>query len=112
LLELEAQYIAEKTAFADVSLSLNNWMPELDLQPLGPGDLLGIIARTGQCKNAEVQNILACNVSLPGIFFELELSGSQMFEHAAAISTGIDAWKISRDYDKRFVVNWKCPPVR
>jgi hypothetical protein len=29
LLELEAQYVAEKTAFADVSLSLNNWMPEL-----------------------------------------------------------------------------------
>jgi hypothetical protein len=109
MLELEAQYIAEKTAFADVSLDLNRWLPKLDLRPLGPGDLMGIIAATGQCKTAAVQNILACNASLPGILFELELSGPQMFERAAAISTGINAWRVSDVYDEGLRVNWWDP---
>jgi hypothetical protein len=109
MLELEAQFIAEITAFADVSLDLNRWLPELNLLPLGPGDLLGIIANTGQCKTAAVQNILACNADIAGIFFELELTGPQMFVRAAAISTGYDAWKISQDYREGFVVDWKTP---
>ena len=109
MLELEAQFIAEITAFADVSLNLNRWLPELDLGSLGPGDLLGIMANTGQCKTAAVQNILACNADIAGVFFELELTGPQMFVRAAAISTGIDAWKIVRDYQEGFVVDWKTP---
>ena len=109
MLELEAQYIAEKTAFPDVSLNLNHWLPQLELRPLSPGDLMGIIAATGQCKTAAVQNILAANPSLPGILFELELSGPQMFERAAAISTGIDACRVSDIYDENLRVNWWGP---
>ena len=104
--ELEAQYIAGKTVFGDVSLSLNRWLPSLCLRPLGPGDLMGIMANTGQCKTACIQNILACNASLPGILFELELSAPQMFERAAAISTGYDAWRISQYYDEAERVDW------
>jgi hypothetical protein len=100
LAELEAQYIAEKTNFGDVSMDLNRRLPALSLRPLGPGDLMGIMANTGQCKTAAVQNILACNSTLPGILFELELPGPQMFERYAAISTGINAWKISEFYDR------------
>ena len=109
MLELEAQYIAEKTAFADVALDLNRWLPGLNLRALGPGDLLGIMAHTGQCKTAAVQNILACNADIAGIFFELELSGSQIFERAAAISTGYDAWRISDIYDEGNRVDWWTP---
>ena len=32
-----------------------------------------------------------------------------MFERAAAISTGINAWKISQDYDEGFRVDWHTP---
>jgi replicative DNA helicase len=67
------------------------------------------MAHAGQCKTAAVQNILACNASLPGIFFELELSGPQMFERAAAISTGYDAWRISQIYDEGNHVDSKTP---
>jgi hypothetical protein len=70
---------------------------------------MGIIAATGQCKTAAVQNILACNASLPGTLFELELSGPQMFERAAAISTGINAWRVSDIYDEGLRVNWWDP---
>jgi hypothetical protein len=104
--ELEAQYIAEKTVFGDVSLDLNRWLSSLCLRPLGPGDLMGIMANTGQCKTACIQNILAANALLPGILFELELSGPQMFERAAAISTGYDAWRISQYYDEGERVDW------
>jgi hypothetical protein len=70
---------------------------------------MGIIAATGQCKTAAVQNILACNASLPGTLFELELSGPQMYERAAAISTGINAWRVSDIYDEGLRVNWWDP---
>jgi 5S rRNA maturation endonuclease (ribonuclease M5) len=59
MVELEDQYIAEIEAFSEVSLSLANWLPELDIRPLVPGDVLGIIAGTGQLKSAAAQNILA-----------------------------------------------------
>jgi hypothetical protein len=104
--ELEAQYIAEKTIFGDVSLDLNRWLPSLCLRSLGPGDLMGVMANTGQCKTACIQNILACNAALPGILFELELSGPQMFERAAAIATGYNAWRISQFYDEGDRVDW------
>lgn len=104
--ELEAQYIAEKTVFGDVSLDLNRWLPALCLRALGPGDLMGLIAGTGQCKTACIQNILACNAELPGILFELELSGPQMFERSAAVATGYDAWRISQYYDKGERIDW------
>ena len=107
--ELEAQYIAEKTEFAGVCLSLTRWLSGLEVRALGPGDLLGIMAHTGQCKTAAVQNILACNAEIAGIIFELELSGPQMFERAAAISTGINAWKISKNYDENYRVDWRTP---
>jgi replicative DNA helicase len=67
---------------------------------------MGIMANTGQCKTTCIQNILACNATLPGILFELELSGPQMFERAAAIATGYNAWRISQFYDEGNRVDW------
>ena len=62
--ELEQQYITEVESFSEVSLSLGNWLPGLNIRPLIPGDVLGIIAGTGQLKSAAAQNILACNPRL------------------------------------------------
>jgi CHC2 zinc finger len=74
-LELEDQYIAEKKRFHDVTLGLANWLPGLNLRPLGSGDVLGIVAGTGQLQTAVAQNILAANPKLEALFFQLELSG-------------------------------------
>ena len=106
-LELESQYIAENIHFDEVSLQLGNWLPALNVRPLGPGDVLGIMAATGQLKTAVVQNILACNPTLPALLFELELSGPLMFERMAAISTGINASEIHNRYQRGERVDWQ-----
>ena len=72
--ELEQQYITEIESFSEVSLSLVNWLPGLNIRPLIPGDVLGIIAGTGQLKSAAAQNILACNPHMPALFCQLEIS--------------------------------------
>ena len=106
-LELESDYIGEKTRFAEVSLVLQNWLPEINVRPLGPGDVLGIVAGTGQLKTAVAQNILVSNPNLPALFFQLELSGSHMFERMTAIATGIDASEVNARYLRGERVNWQ-----
>jgi hypothetical protein len=85
--ELEQQYITEVESFSEVSLCLGNWLPGLNIRPLIPGDVLGIIAGTGQLKSAAAQNILSCNPRIPALFCQLEISGPLMFERGAAIAT-------------------------
>ena len=96
--ELEQQYITEIESFSEVSLSLGNWLPGLNIRPLIPGDVLGIIAGTGQLKSAAAQNILACNPHMPALFCQLEISGPLMFERGAAIATGIDTTEVHHRY--------------
>jgi CHC2-type zinc finger protein/DnaB helicase-like protein len=107
MVELEQQYIAEIARFDEVSLSLANWLPAFNIRPLIPGDVLGIIAGTGQLKSAAAQNILACNPKMPALFFQLEISGPLMFERGAAIATEIDTWQIHRRYREGETVNWR-----
>ena len=106
MVELEEQYKAEIRAFSEVSLSLANWLPALNVRPLIPGDVLGIIAGTGQLKSAAAQNILACNAHLPALFCQLEISGPLMFERGCAIASGIDTWEIHRRYREGDTVDW------
>ena len=105
--ELEQQYIDEIERFSEVSLSLANWLPGLDIRPLVPGDVLGIIAGTGQLKSAAIQNILACNPHLPALFCQLEISGPLMFERGCAIASGVDAWEVHRRYKQGNIVDWR-----
>ena len=106
-LEMESDYIGENTRFNEVSLRLQNWMPSINVRSLGPGDVLGIIAGTGQLKTAVAQNILAANPNLPALFFQLELSSAAMFERMASIATGIDASEIQRIYQSGGRVDWQ-----
>ena len=105
--ELEQQYITEIESFSEVSLSLENWLPGLNIRPLIPGDVLGIIAGTGQLKSAAAQNILACNPGMPALFCQLEISGPLMFERGAAIATGIDTTEVHHRYRQGDRVDWR-----
>ena len=105
--ELEQQYITEIESFSDVSLSLGNWLPRLSIRPLIPGDVLGIIAGTGQLKSAAAQNILACNPRMPALFCQVEISGPLMFERGAAIATGIDTTEVHHRYREGDRVDWR-----
>jgi hypothetical protein len=107
MVELEQQYITEIESFSEVSLSLGNWLPALDVRPLIPGDVLGIIAGTGQLKSAAAQNTLACNPGLPALFCQLEISGPLMFERGAAIAADIDATEVHRVYRQGERVDWR-----
>ena len=90
-----------------MSLCLGNWLPGLNVRPLIPGDVLGIIAGTGQLKSAAAQNILACNPRMPALFCQLEISGPLMFERGAAIATGIDTTEVHRRYREGDRVDWR-----
>ena len=105
--ELEQQYITEIESFSEVSLCLGNWLPGLNIRPLIPGDVLGIIAGTGQLKSAAAQNILACNPRLAALFCQLEISGPLMFERGAAIATGIDTTEVHHRYQEGDRVDWR-----
>ena len=72
-----------------------------------PGDVLGIIAGTGQLKSAAAQNILACNPHMPALFCQLEISGPLMFERGAAIATGIDTGEVHHRYREGDRVEWR-----
>jgi DnaB-like helicase C terminal domain/CHC2 zinc finger len=106
-LELEDQYISENRSWKEISLDLAKWMPKLNVRPLVPGDLLGIVAGTGQLKTAIAQNIVAANPHLPGIFFQLELSGAAMFERMVAITTGMSALEVQETYARGDRIDWR-----
>ena len=105
--ELEQQYITEIESFSEVSLCLGNWLPGLNIRPLIPGDVLGIIAGTGQLKSAAAQNILSSNPRLAALFCQLEISGPLMFERGAAIATGIDTKEVHHRYRQGDRVEWR-----
>ena len=105
--ELEAAYIENMRSGDDSMLMLGNWLPALGVRPLGPGDLLGIVADTGQLKSAALLNILACNAHLPAVVFSLELDELPMFERIAAISASVDAGQIENTYPKGERVDWR-----
>ena len=105
--ELEAAYIASMRSCDESMLMLGNWLPALGVRPLGSGDLLGIVADTGQLKSAALLNILACNAQLPAVVFSLELGELPMFERIAAISASVDAERIENTYREGGRVDWR-----
>jgi hypothetical protein len=91
----------------DASLLLGNWLPALGVRGLGPGDLLGIVAGTGQLKSAAMLNILANHAHLPAVIFNLELPEGAMFERCAGIASNIESECIEDIYRAGKKVDWR-----
>ena len=107
MVELEADYIAGLAHRREASLSLVNWLPGLGVRSLGPGDLLGILADTGQMKSAAMLNILAHNSDLQAVAFSLELDGGKMFERGVAVAAGINADSVEEIYLAGRIADWR-----
>ena len=105
--EMEDRYRKELLAYSEITLDLKNWLPAMASRPLIPGDLLGVIAGTGQMKTACVQNILANNPSLSALYFQLEITETLMFERSAAISSGTDAVEVFNKYKSGSSIGWQ-----
>jgi replicative DNA helicase len=105
--ELEELYAAEAGSFEENSLDLTNWLPKINVRPLGPGALLGIVAGTGSLKTASVLNILRCNPDLYAVMFQLELTGPDTFERTAAMVTGYHITEIQDIYRSGERINWQ-----
>jgi replicative DNA helicase len=88
-------------------LMLGNWLPKLGVRGLAPGDMLGLVADTGNLKTASLLNILAHNADLPAVIFSLELGESQMFERIAAISARREIEEIEQTYRAGRTVDWR-----
>lgn len=85
MMELEKQYADMVNSPSLRGVNLASWLPGLGchVRSLVPGELMFIMADTGQGKSAALQNI-ALSLCDPCLFFELELPGSLMFERFAA----------------------------
>lgn len=105
--ELEDRYKQEVNSYSETTLCLANWLPQLNLRPLIPGEVLGIIAGTGNLKTASMQNIVASNNHLSTLMFQLEVTETLIFERSAAISSGLDAEEVFHTYKKGKSVNWQ-----
>jgi hypothetical protein len=105
--ELEAQYIAGLSRSEETALFLGNWLPALGVAPLWPGDLLGIVADTGQMKSAALLNILAHNADLQAVVFSLELDAGKMFERGVAVAAGVDANSVEEIYLAGKIADWR-----
>ena len=105
--ELEAAYVATMRSCGESMLMLGKWLPALGVRPLGPGDLLGLVADTGHLKSAAVLNILASNADLPAVVFSLELDELPVFERIAAISASVDAEQVEKAYRAGERVDWR-----
>lgn len=105
--EMESRYAQDLRRHSEISLDLRHWLPSLNVRPLIPGDLLGIIAGTGQMKSAAAQNIVSHNGGLATLFFQMEITETLMFERSAAIATGLNAEEIYMKYARGEAVNWK-----
>jgi hypothetical protein len=88
-------------------LVLASWLPALGVRPLGPDDVLGILADTGQMKSAAMLNILAHNSDLQAVAFSLELDGGKMFERGVAVAARIDADSVEEIYLAGRIAAWR-----
>ncbi len=107
MVELEDRYKKEIADYGSTALSLKSWLPELHVRDLIPGEVLGIIAGTGQLKTACMQNILYSNSHLSSLLFELEITETLLFERNAAIATGKAAEGVFDCYKSGNSMNWQ-----
>jgi CHC2 zinc finger/DnaB-like helicase C terminal domain len=105
--ELEELYAAEAINFRENSLDLTKWLPSINVRPLGPGALLGVVAGTGSLKTASIFNILRCNPDLRAAMFQLELTGPDTFERVAAMDTGYTVTQIQDIYRAGERIDWR-----
>ena len=105
--ELEELYAAEAINFCENSLDLTKWLPSINVRPLGPGALLGVVAGTGSLKTASIFNILRCNPNLRAAMFQLELTGPDTFERVAAMDTGYTIAQIQDIYRAGERIDWR-----
>jgi len=107
MVELEDRYKKEINEYSNTALSLKSWLPQLNIRDLIPGEVLGIIAGTGQLKTAAMQNILYSNPHLCSLLFELEITETLLFERNVAIVTGQHAESVFSTYKGGQRANWQ-----
>lgn len=100
LSELEPFYKEHVRNLGATSLQLGKWLPTLGVNVRGlvPGELVAIIADTGQGKTAIMQNIAMKAAPLKTLMFEMELPAELMFERFVAIKTGFPAKEVESGY--------------
>ena len=85
--EMEKDYIASLHSDRSKGIDLEPLFPGLGIRPLVGGDLVGIVARTGQYKTILIQNICFASPEKTKLIFELEVTKAVLFERFAGMST-------------------------
>ena len=97
--EMESEYKAFLNETESRSFSFGAWLPSLNAYRAAvPGEMVVIVADTGQGKSAALQNIAECAAPNPVLFCEMELPGPVMFERFAAIANDVDQRHVETGY--------------
>lgn len=106
--ELEEQYANFVKRVETCSLSFGRWLPQLGayVRKIVPGELVVVMADTGQGKTAILQNI-AYHARLPTLIFELELPGTLLFERFVQLETEKYGRDIEDAYKEGTPPNWR-----
>lgn len=104
--EIENEYIKFLDETKDNCLSLGAWLPSFNYyRPIAPGELVTVIADTGQGKTALLQNVAVCAMPNPVLMFEIELPAPIMFERFAAIDNDAPQSRIESEYRENMRAN-------
>jgi 5S rRNA maturation endonuclease (ribonuclease M5) len=103
------RYAASVRADHRISVDLGKWLPTLrhQVRPLIPGEMITIMADTGQGKSAALQNIAVTQNDLTVLYFQLELPLEHMGERFLAIDQKMPCATIEKavractDFDTR-----------
>lgn len=96
--EVRDAYHDSLTTDHKIRLSLGDWLPTLGqkVRPLVPGEMVVVMADTGQGKSATLQNIAVASRGMPVLYFQLELPLTQMGERFLAITSKMPADLVER----------------
>lgn len=115
--EIEKEYIAFLEQTKDACFGLGSWLPSFNYyRPIAPGELVTVIADTGQGKTALLQNMALAARPNPVLMFEIELPAPIMFERFAAIENDAPQSRVEMEYREGQRANlanmshvWTCP---
>lgn len=89
--ELAEAYLLECNRRDAFTLDLGDFLPDFytHVRPIAPGDVVVVMADTGNCKTLTLQHIAQAFHPEPVMFFELEVTGALLFERFAAFFNGL-----------------------
>ena len=96
--EMEQQYREQLQRQSAQQFNLNNWLPELCIQPLVPGEMLLVIADTGVGKTMILQNMIRSARPMPCLLFEMELPLGLVFERFVQMEVGCLRSDVQAEY--------------